>query len=476
MGKLVKQNALILLTLAILLGLVLPVLVQDGMFMDAVQYTDVARNMAEGIGSFWSPHFTALNVGNLNAFHEQPPLGFGIQALFFYVLGNSIYVERLYTFLTFIAMLLLIKAIWQQMVKGEEERRLWFLPVLLWGVCPLTFWCYTNNMLENTMAVFIGLSVLFSIRALKAESRSLLFALLSGTSLFCASFTKGLPGLFPLAIPVLALFTVKAPAKKALRLLAVELLVLLALYAVVLAIPAGRESMYLYFVKRALFRMDNDPVVSSRFAILGKLLTEFLAPLIIGLLLWLWGRKRVVMSAQNIQTALFFALLGLCGVLPLMATRVQRTFYMEPAIPYLALGVAFFALPAAIKLFAQFQKSEAFLRTAGYLGLLGIMGVLVVSVALAGRVKRDKDLIADINTLSTVVAKGDTVMMSERLFWGNWQLRAYLMRYYYISGLPADTNRMYYLMEPGQDAEVSGYCPVPVKLMHYRLTKRCENP
>ncbi|MEZ4720970.1 MAG: hypothetical protein R2813_03730 [Flavobacteriales bacterium] len=76
-------NALNLFAVALTIGLVVPLLVQDGMFMDAMLYTSVAHNLSEGIGSFWYPQFSYLNVSELDAFHEQPPLGFGIQAKFF---------------------------------------------------------------------------------------------------------------------------------------------------------------------------------------------------------------------------------------------------------------------------------------------------------------------------------------------------------------------------------------------------------
>lgn len=89
-------------TCAIMCLLTLPVLIKQGMFNDAVLYTSVSLNLSKGIGSFWLPYFDEWNIININSFHEQPPLAFGIQSLFFKLLGNSIYVERVYTFLCMI--------------------------------------------------------------------------------------------------------------------------------------------------------------------------------------------------------------------------------------------------------------------------------------------------------------------------------------------------------------------------------------
>ena len=85
-----------LLTFSVLIVLTLPNLIKGGMFMDAMLYTSVSHNLSMGIGTFWFPQFSVRNIANLPSFHEQPPLVFGIQALFYKLLGDSMYVERLY--------------------------------------------------------------------------------------------------------------------------------------------------------------------------------------------------------------------------------------------------------------------------------------------------------------------------------------------------------------------------------------------
>src|SRR3954468_4463643 len=99
-SKLFKQQALFwIISICALIGLTLPVLIQNGMFMDAMLYTSVSHNLSQGIGTFWFPQFSLQNVAGLKSFHEQPPLVFGIQAIFFKIFGDSLYVERFYTFL-----------------------------------------------------------------------------------------------------------------------------------------------------------------------------------------------------------------------------------------------------------------------------------------------------------------------------------------------------------------------------------------
>ena len=47
-----------LITLSMFVALILPTLLQDGMFMDGLFYASVSKNLADGIGTFWFPHFS----------------------------------------------------------------------------------------------------------------------------------------------------------------------------------------------------------------------------------------------------------------------------------------------------------------------------------------------------------------------------------------------------------------------------------
>ncbi|MGK0366790.1 MAG: 4-amino-4-deoxy-L-arabinose transferase-like glycosyltransferase, partial [Saprospiraceae bacterium] len=109
-------------TLAIFIVLIVPLLVQDGMFMDGVLYAAVAKNQAEGFGSFWQPIFTdTWNKHGVHTFHEHPPLVFGIQSLFFKILGTSIYVERFYSFLTAFFTAWLIHLNWKIIFQNQKN-------------------------------------------------------------------------------------------------------------------------------------------------------------------------------------------------------------------------------------------------------------------------------------------------------------------------------------------------------------------
>ncbi|HPB58126.1 MAG TPA: hypothetical protein PLL49_06435, partial [Bacteroidales bacterium] len=83
----------------ILLLIISPAMLSDGMFLDGLLYATISRNLANGIGDFWHPHLTKTLSP---VFVGHPPLVFGLQSLFFKILGDNIYVERLYSFLTYV--------------------------------------------------------------------------------------------------------------------------------------------------------------------------------------------------------------------------------------------------------------------------------------------------------------------------------------------------------------------------------------
>ena len=111
---------------ALFILLLSPTLFSDGMFMDGLMYASVARNLAEGDGSFWMLRFSDTH---LSAFHEHPPLVMGLQSLFFRLFGDSILVEKLYSMVTYLISGGILFLIWQQVTLSKFSAVAW-LPFL----------------------------------------------------------------------------------------------------------------------------------------------------------------------------------------------------------------------------------------------------------------------------------------------------------------------------------------------------------
>lgn len=411
--------------------LTLPVLIQDGMFMDGVLYTAVSHNLANGIGTFWFPSFSFNNLAGIqNSFHEQPPLVFGIQALFFKLLGDSMYVERFYVFLCLLINILLIKKLWELIFKGDEHTKaLSWLPVLFWISIPVCFWSFSNNMHENTVSIFVLASIISILKVV--QDKKPLHLILAGICIFLASFSKGLPGLFPIVVPLVFVYKHQLSFKQA-ALYSLALFGIVGfIYGMLLVSSSARESLYNYFVLRLIKRVNDVPTTSYYLDTLFRLVMESGIMIGIVLIIRFSTRKLQLERIEHSTKTFTFLMIGLLGVLPLMLTLVQKGFYMLPALPYIAIGFSILIAPQVnMILFKLCQsKLDGALKT-----VCIVMAILSIALPILniGKSSRDKQKLEDIHLLATAIPAKSIVNCSPQLL-TDWSLQTYLSRYYFIS-------------------------------------------
>ncbi len=190
--------------------LTIPRMAQIGMFLDGVIYAAIARNLSEGIGTFWFPSYTST----LPVFHDHPPLAFGLQGAAFAIVGDHVAVERVYSILMGGLVALLMVLIWRSTVRDSTYD---WLPVVFWLLPAGVTWSVANNMLETTQTVFTTLAVLAFVRSLESARASYGWASVAGLSVLGAVLTKGPVGLFPLAAPVILALVMRHHTVQALR-------------------------------------------------------------------------------------------------------------------------------------------------------------------------------------------------------------------------------------------------------------------
>ena len=176
-----------LFTITVFIGLLIPILVQQGMFLDGVTYSAISNNLANGLGSNWSPHYTKTLYPEFN---EHPPLVFIIQSVFFKLLGDSYLTERIYTFLTALLTMYGIVLCFRLFIKEINIKNTEWLLVFLWITIPLVMWSYRNNLLENTMGIFTLFSFYFIIRSI--QEHKLLYLLIGSILIIFSLFQKAL--------------------------------------------------------------------------------------------------------------------------------------------------------------------------------------------------------------------------------------------------------------------------------------------
>jgi hypothetical protein len=430
-----------LFTLSFILITFLPRSIDDTMFMDGVTYAAIARNMSEGIGSFWRPFFAHsfwLPYDNGDYFSGHPPLQFGLQSLLFNLMGDTPAVENTYNLLILAGYIFLIVKIWQKLLGPASTFRAFsWLPVLCWYGMEIVYYSIPNNFLDSTMGLFCLASCYFQLIFLKKDivrKSDGLWPLFAGICIVLAFLTKGPVGLYPLAFSAIyAVSTSFITLSKAFRPTAIMLIVVVAGIACILAYTPARTFMTTYLngqVVQALLQKREKAGTgwTAHFTLLSELLRNVFPHLIAlaGLYGLSYGLKWTVSREKGISdNILLTALVAASGIVPILVSIKQYPHYLLPALPFVAL---LFAL-----LFVQrisFVMSMNKQLTAIVLGI----GTFLCWGATAGKVASIQPDIHATNAkqLRTLVPSASTIGVCHDLF-QYADIHANFQRYHHLS-------------------------------------------
>lgn len=421
-----------LLLIGLFLILVSKSLLTEGMFLDGLTYACISRNMACGMGSFWNPYYTQT-IGA--AFHSHPPLAFGMEAVAFKAFGDHWWVEKAYSVLMFLLSGLFIALIWK---RTTNNLRWAWLPLLFWLAMPLVSWTATNNLLENTMSVFVLLSVYLMIVGYQRNHKIWLF--LSALVLLMTFLAKGFTGLFPLVFPIL--YCAFDQKRKWIQgpIDSLILLVSIAVFAGIMFLVCPGSFAYLkdYIRLQVIGGGLHEATTSSRFYIVFALLQQLIIPCVLALVLVICKSKNKV-NAKVFEfppdKAWFyvFLIMGLVGVLPIMVSVKQRDFYMLAALPFFALACGHITLSMLTLWLPKITPKVREWMTLGA-GCVMLLG-LVLNIVHIGKYGRDEALIEEVKQKIAEVGDNSIIEISHEEY-TQWAKHAYYMRYGKISLSP----------------------------------------
>ena len=441
----------------------------DGMFMDGTIYAVISRNLAIGSGSFWQPHFSDTLFP---VFMEHPPLAFGLEGVFFMIFGDSRFVERFYSLLTIPITAIVLVSIWKQLQKNSSTG---WLPVLFWILMPTVSWASVNNMLENTLVIFLCLSVLFYLKSLKKNR--IVFICTAGLMLSLGFLTKGFVAFAPLAFPFFIWFCLRN--NKFLSMVSDTLLMLFSsLLPLVLLffMPGSREYLPTY-IEMAFSKITEGVTASSRFYIIYRLLLELLPSLgiIMVFMFFYWKNK---LSYNNITSGLrpgaaFFSL-GLAGVLPILLTMDQSAYFLLTSFPFFAVALGLLVNPFVENVLKRIDYNSRGYTFFKYFGILALSVSIILSVYFSGVTNRDKNKLLDMRVIIGHLKENSTINILP-LMDNDWSLYSYYERYKKVSLDPDLKNRHEYLLITSSlytDTINKGFERVDLKTEEYELFRR----
>jgi 4-amino-4-deoxy-L-arabinose transferase-like glycosyltransferase len=418
-----------LFLIGLFLILVSKSLLTEGMFFDGVTYASISRNMAEGQGTFWNPYYTQTLYPE---FRQHPPLALGMEALAFKALGDHWWVEKVYSVLTFLISGLFIALIWK---RTTNNIRWAWLPLLFWLTMPLVSWSATNNLLENTMSVFVLFSVYLMIVSYQRNHKFWLF--LSAVALLLAFLSKGFTGLFPLVFPIL--YCAFDQKRKWIQgpIDSLILMISLAVFAGIMFLMFPSSLPYLkdYIQLQVIGGGLHEATVSSRFYIVFSLLLQLIVPFVIVITLVILKTKnkdsnKVFEFPPDKAWFYIFLILGLLGVLPIMVSVKQRDFYMLAALPFFALACGHITIAEVNTLMLKITPNLLKWITLGASCIL-LIGIMLNLVHI-GKYGRDEALIEEVKQ-QIVESEGNNSIEIAPEEYTNWAKHAYYMRYGKIS-------------------------------------------
>ena len=412
----------------------------EGMFVDGTYYSSISHKIATGQSSFW--HLTFSKFPNTE-FCEHPPLAFLTQSWFIKIFGDNFYCDKIYSVLTCIITGLLICLIWKKIT--NEWKSAW-MPLLFWTAIPLTTWGATNDLLENTMTIFIVASVYLCLN----ENKPYLFSIIAGAILYLAVMTKGPTALFPLAFPIIQYFFQKEnPFSRYIAKTALMLLTCFSVFAIMLLLSEDSRLFFeKYYHDQILESFSTEPTVNSRFYILWQWLCEMLVGIGIIVVSYIIRHKRKTFSQlanissnqserKNAKESLKFTLLGLCGVLPIMISMKQRSFYIIPTLPFFAISLAL--------LFKSIFREPNKLAAGYIISSATIITAITLNIMNFGKVSRDKEMLHDIHEFEKIIPANETILVPESLAKA-YSLRGYYSRYFDSTISTIDDNNKFLIM------------------------------
>jgi hypothetical protein len=420
---------------------------QVGMFLDGQQYATVAMHLAQGKGTFWMPYiYDAWDGLKAGIFLEQPQLGFFIESIWFKILGNAHYTERIFCISMMLITALLIHFIWLNITGNKNS----WLAICIWILIPTAFWAYFNNVMEIVMGVFTTASILMIVLSLKDPKYFIRFVVLNSLLIFCALFTKGLPGLFTLSgYVIFSFFDNRITLPKALFATLLQILIILGIIALLYGnISEAKISWDYYINDRLLQRINNIPTTNNRFDILNDLFNQLLFPLILSIVVLYVKRKDHI--PINKSPILIFFLIALSGVLPIMLTNVQRGFYIVQTFPLFAIGFALFFYPF-LQLFITTKIKTHF----KYLAIITLMIAIGLTYHNFNTYERNETTLEDCKQIAKIIKKDSNITRRPALN-NREDVYFYFKRFYDIDAypLPNDTIKNNYILTSTIDSTI----------------------
>lgn len=440
------MNAVWLILLGAICLQILVQLVHVSMFFDGGIYATLARNLAEGRGSIWAPY---LSDTLFPTFAEHPPLMFWLQAIGFALFGDSIAVEKGFSFLTFIVCAVLLFQIWKRLNKEDVLVQAAFpFALMLALIAGRVNWGFANGLLDNLLAVFCLASVLLLLIAYDRPApltsiRRLALVSAAGLAICMSLMTKGPVGLFPLAVPAIHWLVFQRPSFLAIVIDSLVIVLVIGLFLGLLyAFDPSREALDRYVTAQLVSSLSGARghyggglyVFRKILGVNGYSLAIMGIAALAG---WRWklGKSAPEANRPRLKRAAFLILIGISASLPIGLSPRVANFYFNTSLLFYSAGFAILVAPVLMDGLSRLREQQS--KLLGFGSVLFLAASIVIVLANVGRPGADARTIEQAAAIRELVcmnkANCKPVISACQNAWQDWALHTYMQRFYKIS-------------------------------------------
>ncbi len=455
-SRLSSKKILLLFVLAFYYALIGYKLLRLGVHGDGVEYASVARNLAEGVGTFWKPY---LDDWLHPVFHEHPPLVFWIQSWFFRIFGNGPYLEALYGFFLGFLILLGTGILWLQVRRDSSYPPLgsWW-PLLLLVPMPIFTYILPINRLANTWMLLALVAVYLSYLSAVKSNLNFLYSILAGSAIYAGFIAKGPVAFFSFAVPILAWVSRLSNFSRAVTVTLIALLTFaVMMLTTFLFYPDSIEFWERFWQAQVMASLKSERgAVSPHWHIWERWIAEMIVPFLIAGVFMLVFKVRPRELRFNRQ-ALFFFLIAFAASAPFMISSRQHGRYILHSFPLYVLCLAFITESIAIRIEAALTQKKKLRLRAAVMALIFLAAGPTGMLVRKNHVARRQPFYYDIYLQQIKLPERTTVSgCPEDMIYHDW-LFADMQRFYRNSMSPRMGND-YLIIDKNSDCQVpEGY-------------------
>jgi hypothetical protein len=202
------------------------------------------------------------------------------------------------------------------------------------------------------------------------------------------------------------------------------------------------------YIQFAFTKISEGVTASSRFYIIYSLLMELLPAIaiVLAFMLYCWIKKLPFNNiSNNLRTAAPFFSLGLAGILPILTTMDQSTYFLLLSLPFFSISIGLIVSPSAEILLDRIDYNSNGYRLFRIFGVTALSAGLILSAYFSGDFSRDENKLKDMKVILPILEEGSTINILPEMR-EDWSLYSYYARYKNVSLDPDLNNRHEFLL------------------------------